>query len=161
LAVPSSGRIHVEVEGLQQLLRLNVERAEASQQLLVAELDVLRRGHGRHQAGLLIDHADAGGERVAGAIEAGELAVDIVFAGGQPDRPGDRLAQGRFAGTVLAHQCMHFAGIEIEIDVFDGVDAAVDLAARDDAQHRHRRRGGCLRLDHEHAHTRTPGLSDA
>ena len=31
---------------------------------------------------------------------------------------------------------MHLAGIEIEIDVFDGVHAAIDLAAVDDAQHR-------------------------
>ena len=35
------------------------------EQLLVAEFDVLRRSHRRHQAGFLIDHADAGGERIA------------------------------------------------------------------------------------------------
>ena len=62
---------------MQQLLRLDVERAEPRQQLFVAELDVLRRRHRRHQARLLIDHADAGGERVARLLEIDALAVDI------------------------------------------------------------------------------------
>ena len=57
----------MEVQRLQKLLRLNVQLLEAGDELLVAEFDVLRRGHGRHQAGLLIDHADAGSERIARA----------------------------------------------------------------------------------------------
>ncbi len=47
-------------------------------QLLVAEFDVLRRRHGRHQAGFLIDHADAGGERIARPFEIDRLAVDVI-----------------------------------------------------------------------------------
>ena len=126
----------MEVQRLQQLLRLDVQRAEARQQFFVAELDVLRRRHGRHQARLLVDHADAGGERVARLLEIDRLAVDIDFARGQPDRARDRLAQRRLAGAVLADQRMDLAGKEIEIDAFDGVHAAIDLAAVDDAQHR-------------------------
>ena len=129
-------RIDVEVQRLQQLLRLDVQLLEAGDELLVAEFDVLRRGHGRHQAGLLIDHADAGSERIARPLEIDRLAVDVILARRQLDGAGDRLAEGRFAGAVLADQRMHFAGIKIEIDVFDGVHAAIDLAAADDAQHR-------------------------
>ena len=68
----------MEIQRLQKLLRLDVERAKAREQLFVAELDVLRRGHGRHQARLLIDHADAGGERVARRLEVDRLAVDAI-----------------------------------------------------------------------------------
>ena len=97
-------RIDVEIQRLQQLLRLDVQLFEAGDQLLVAEFDVLRRRHGRHQAGLLIDHADAGGERIARPLEIDRLAVDVIVARGQLDGAGDRLAQGRFAGAVLADQ---------------------------------------------------------
>ena len=58
-------RVDVEIERLQELLRLDVQRAKACEQLLVAEFDVLRGSHRRHQARFLIDHADAGGEGVA------------------------------------------------------------------------------------------------
>ena len=129
-------RVDLEIERLQQLLRLDVEGAEAREQLLVAELDVLRRRHGRHQAGFLVDHADAGGERVARRLEINRLAVDAIGAGGEPDRAGDRLAERRLAGAVLADQRVHLAGVEVEIDAFDGVHAAVDLAAVADAEHR-------------------------
>ena len=133
-------RVDVEVERLQELLRLDVERAEAGEQLFVAELDVLRRRHGRHQAGFLVDHADAGGERVARRLEIDRLAVDAVGAGGEPDRAGDRLAERRFAGAVLADQRVHLAGVEVEIDPLDGMHAAIDLAAVGDAEHRLARR---------------------
>ena len=73
-------RIDVEIEGLQELLRLDIEGAEAGDQLLIAEFDVLRRGHRRHQAGFLIDHADAGSERIARLVEIGGLAVNVIFA---------------------------------------------------------------------------------
>ena len=105
-------------------------------QLLVAEFDVLRRRHRRHQAGFLIDHADAGCERIARRVEIDRLAVDEIIARGQLDGAGDRLAERRFAGAVLADQRVDLAGMEIEIDVLDGVHAAIDLAAVDDAQHR-------------------------
>ena len=109
---------------------------EAGDQLLLAEFDVLRRGHGRHQAGFLIDHADTGGERIARPLEIDELAVDVILAGGQLDGAGDRLAERRLAGAILADQPVNLAGIEIEIDVFDGMHAAIDLAAVHDAKHR-------------------------
>ena len=59
----------MEIERLQKLLRLDVEGAKARQQLFIAELDVLSRRHGRDQTGFLIDHADAGGERVTRRME--------------------------------------------------------------------------------------------
>src|SRR6185437_6732937 len=133
-------RIDMEVQRLQQLLRLDVQLLEARDELLVAEFDVLRRRHGRHQAGLLVDHADAGSERIARPLEIDRLAVDVIFARCQLDGAGNGLAEGRFAGAVLAYQRMDFAAIEVEIDGFDGVHAAVNLVAADDPQHRLRGR---------------------
>ena len=46
------------------------------------------------------------------------------------------LRQGRFAGAILADQRMDLAGIEVEIDRFDGVHAAINFVAADDLQHR-------------------------
>ena len=63
----------------------------------------------RHQAGLLIHHADAGGERIARSVEVDELAIDDDLAGGQLDRAGDRLAERRFTGAVFAYQRMDLA----------------------------------------------------
>jgi hypothetical protein len=154
--------IDLEIQRLQQLLGLDVERAKARQQLLVAELDILRRRHGRHQARLLIDHGDAGAERIARPLEMRGHAVDIIVAGGELDRARDCLAQGRLPGAVLAHHGMHFAGIEIEIHTLDRMDAAIDLAAADHAQHRLSRRrhggdAGCGRSfgHHRIVHVRT------
>src|SRR6185437_17023032 len=58
------------------------------------------------------------------------------LAGGQLDGARDGLAERRLARAVLADQRVNLAGIEVEIDSLDGVDAAVDFAAVDDLQHR-------------------------
>ena len=71
-----------------------------------------------------------------GPLEIDRLAVDVILAGGQLDGAGDRLAERRLAGAVLADQPVNLAGIKIEIDVFDGMHAAIDLAAVHDAKHR-------------------------
>src|SRR5205823_15086115 len=80
-----------------------------------------------------------------------------------PDRAGDRLGERRFAGAVLADQRVDLAGIEVEIDSFDGMNAAVDLAAADDAQHGLAARGsGARRLAVQRGgvvHARPPGSS--
>ena len=49
---------------------------------------------------------------------------------------GNGLAKGRFSGAILADQSMYFAGVEVKIDRFDGVHAAINLVAADDLQHR-------------------------
>ncbi len=70
----------MEIERLQKLLRLDVEGAKACQQPFIAELNVLRCGHGRDQTRFLIDHADAGGQRVTRRMEVNVFAVDAIDA---------------------------------------------------------------------------------
>ena len=71
LAAPSvpTGRrgIDVEIERLQELLRRDVDAAQPVEELLGAEIEVLRHRHRRHQAGLLEHHGDAAPQRFAAA----------------------------------------------------------------------------------------------
>ena len=58
------GRIDVEVQRLQELLAGDVDAAQPVEALLVGQVDVLRDGQRRHQAGLLVDHRDAALQRL-------------------------------------------------------------------------------------------------
>src|SRR6516165_7621099 len=122
-------RVDMEIQGLQELLGLNVQRAEPRQQFFIAKLDVLGGRHGRYQARFLIDHADAGRESITWLLEIDPLAVHVHVAGGQPDRPGDRLAERRLSSSVFADQRVDLARIEVEAHALYGVDAAINLAA--------------------------------
>ncbi len=55
----SDGRIDVEVQRLQELLRGDVDAAQTIVKALLAEKQVLRHGHRRHETVLLKHHADA------------------------------------------------------------------------------------------------------
>ena len=58
---------------------------------------------------------------------AGRLAVDLDRTGIGLDQAGDDLDQRALAGAVLAEQRHHLAGAELEIDLGEGLDAAVAL----------------------------------
>src|SRR5882757_9419393 len=88
--------------------------------------------------------------------------VDLNGAGKSTLCAGDRLAEGRLAGTVLADQRVHLAGVEIEVDVLDGMHTAVDLAAMDDVQHRLLGRDRCRYGSGQHlVHVRPPERSSS
>ena len=84
---------------------------------LAAEEDVLGHGEVRAEVDLLVDGADPGGLRPAAgrrsdtllAVERDRARVDAVDA-------GQHLDQGRLAGAVLAHQGVHLAGEQPEVD---------------------------------------------
>src|SRR3984885_1324149 len=157
--------VDMEVERLQELLSLDVESAEAGQQLFVAELDVLGGRHRRHQTCFLVDHTDTGGERVARPVEMGRLAANEDLAGGQSDGAGDCLAERRLAGPVLADQRVNLSRTKLEIDAIDGMDAAIDLAAVDHSQYRtlggDRRLVGVPRQLFDIAHGIAPDVSSS
>ena len=74
------------------------------------------RGRGRCSK-LLMHHADAGVQRVAGRAEAHLLAVELHRAGDIRMHAGDDLHQRRLAGAVLADEAVDLAGAQREIDV--------------------------------------------
>src|SRR5262249_43449417 len=106
------------------------------QQSLIAEFDILRGRHRGYQAGLLVDHADAGAQCAARTVEIDLLAVNKDLARGQLDRTSNCLAQGRLAGPILSDKRMNLARTKLEIDAFDGMNAPIDLAAVDYPEHR-------------------------
>jgi hypothetical protein len=57
-------RVDVEVERLQELLRRYVESPQSVEKTLMAEIQVLRNGHGGHEAGFLEHHRDADVQRL-------------------------------------------------------------------------------------------------
>src|SRR3984885_3752483 len=93
----------------------------------------------------------------------GRLPPALDLSGGQFDGASDCLAERRLAGPVLADQCMYLSGTKLEIDVIDGMDAAIDFAAVGHPQHRApgggRLRGGLPRQLFDIAHGFAPDVS--
>ncbi len=127
-------RLDMEIHRLQQLLRADVDGAKPGEELFSAELNVLRHRHRRHQAVFLVDHGDTARERVGGRAEMARLAVERDLARAELHGTGRRLAQGRLAGAVLAHQRMDFAGKQIEVDVLNRRRAFVHLRGAADPE---------------------------
>ena len=76
---------------------------------LVAEEHVLGHAQRRNDRQLLVDHADAGGQGVAGRPEMDRPAVDAHLAVIAGMDAGDDLHQRRLARAVLADEAMHLA----------------------------------------------------
>ena len=125
------GRIDVEVERLQELLAGDVDAAQPVEALVVGQVDVLRDGQRRHQAGLLVDHRDAALQRFRRRCRARPSAPSIQISPAVGcDDAGQHLGQRRLAGAVLAEQRMHLAAMQREGDVLDRRHAAILLGAR-------------------------------
>ena len=85
-----------------------------------------------HQVDLLVDRPDPELLRVVRRPEPHGRPVQPELAGRQRERPRDRLDQGGLAGAVLAHERVHLAGEEPEVDPVErGVGAEVDGRPRE------------------------------
>src|SRR6185437_3905132 len=115
-----------------------VDAAEAALRRM-AEKDVLRHRQFREQQQLLIDGGDAGAPRVVGAGETGLEAVDEDGALVGLHDAGHDLDERRFAGAVLAHQCVNLAGMYVVGDATQRPDAGKALL---DVAHFQARRAG-------------------
>jgi hypothetical protein len=120
------------MHALENLARLGVEPVLVEEEpqpaaRLAADENVLRHGQMIHQLQFLMNDADAGGLRFARARERDRLAINEDFAGILRIDAGEDLHQRRFAGAVLAHQRMDFAGDQLEPDVVQRPDAGKAL----------------------------------
>ena len=88
-----------------------VERPSGPRVDLDAEHDVLGDGEHRHEHEVLVDHADAGGDRVARAAERDRLAVDQDLALVGLVEAVQDVHQRGLAGAVLAEQGEDLAGL--------------------------------------------------
>ena len=99
-----------EIQRLQELLRGDIDAAQAVEELLVAEIEVLRHRHRRHQAGLLEHHGDAGVAAPHAARRSRSPGPRwSILPAGRLDDAGHDLGQRRLAGAVLAEQRMDLA----------------------------------------------------
>ena len=129
---PASARVDVDAEPLQMLARLArpwraSDGAEPADRLH-AEEDILGDRQVRRDAQLLMHHADAGRQRVAGGAEATgapSQAHDPAIVG---VHAGDDLHQRALAGAVLADETMDLAGGQREVDAVQRQHAAEGLA---------------------------------
>ena len=81
---------------------------------------------------MLVDHADAGGDRRLAAVDDDRLAVDADLAGiGLVEAVKDR-HQRRLAGAVLADDAVDRSLLDLEIDAAVGVDRAEALVDADE-----------------------------
>ena len=110
---------------------------------LLAEEDVLGDGQHRDEHEVLVDHADAAGDRVGGSGDLDRLAVEQDLALVRRRQPVEDVHQRRLAGAVLAEQGVDLARPDVEVDVVVGDDARIALG---DAAHLER--GALQRLGH-------------
>jgi len=106
-----------------------------------AEDDILRHGLGGNQHEVLMDHAQAGRDRIARGPETDALAFHVDRAGFRLVEAGQHVHQGALAGAILAQQRVDLALAQVEIDMIVGKYAG---EAFDDPDHLH-----CIdRVDH-------------
>jgi hypothetical protein len=94
---------------------------------LLAEDDVLGDGQHGHEHEVLVDHADATGDRIRGTTQGDGLPVhqDLALVGlGQPVQD---VHEGRLAGTVLTQQGVDLARPDLQVDAVVGDDARIAL----------------------------------
>ena len=104
-----------------------VEEAAA----LGAEHDVLEHGEILDQHEMLVDHADAGGDRRLAVVDGDRPALDADLAGiGLVEAVEDR-HQRRLAGAVLADDAVDRARLDLKIDGAVGVDRTEALVDAD------------------------------
>ena len=89
--------------------------------------DILRRGEHVHELEVLVDHADAQVQRVAGGADGRRLVADIDLAlVGEVDT-GDHVHQGRLAAAVFAQQGQNLAAAHAQGNILVGHDGAKGL----------------------------------
>ena len=94
---------------------------------LGAQQDVLQHRQGLHQHEVLVDHADAGGDRVARAGDRRRPAGYLDRAGVGAVEPVEDAHQGRLAGAVLADDAVNGPGRHHQRHVAVGLHGAEPL----------------------------------
>ena len=120
-------RRDVEVQRLQKLLCGDIDAAQAVVEAFLAEEQVLRHRHGRHEAVLLEHHGDAEVTRLERRLRRDGNAIDRHRSRRQRHDAGHDLRQRRLAGAILADQRVDLSASQVEIDAVDGRNAGVEL----------------------------------
>ena len=101
---------------------------EAPLHNLVAQEDVFRDGQLRHQAELLIDDGDARLGCVVPVVDDDVLPVDVDLPVVLGVDAGDDFDDGAFPRAVLAHEGVDLSLADLQVDVFQHLDAVEGFA---------------------------------
>ena len=136
--------VDLEAEALAELddpaVRLLAVEEDAVGHRLLAEEDVLGDGEHRHEHEVLVDHADAAGDRVGRPVDRDGRAVEQDLALVRDGQPVQDVHEGRLAGAVLAEQGVDLAGPQVEADVVVGEHAGIAFRDPPHLERRHERR---------------------
>ena len=94
---------------------------------LQPQSDILRHREDRNQHEMLVHHADPGGDRVLGRPDGHGLVVEPYLALVWLQQPVEDVHQRCLAGAVLAEQGADLAGLDGQVDVVIGDEAAEPL----------------------------------
>ena len=122
--------VDVDIEALQTLPGALSRRSpidESKLLRLAQKRQILGHRHGRDKVDLLIDRADPERLRVARLADVDRATVEPDFAFVPLQGAGQDLDQGRFAGSVLAHERMDFARLHLEVDAIERPHAGKGL----------------------------------
>jgi hypothetical protein len=131
--------IDVVADPPQRLARRLVQRRpvdEAARAVPPAEEDVLADRERLHERELLVDDRDAPPAGRLRRAEGSVLAVEEHPALVGDDRSRDHLHQRRLPRAVLPEQGVDLAGVDLEVDAGEGLDAGIRLADALEAQKR-------------------------
>ena len=106
---------------------------------------------GLHEHEVLVDHADAQVDGLAGALDVDGRAVDEDLAGVGGEQPVGDVHQRRLAGAVLAEQGDDLAAVNVERDVVVREDARESLGDVREPQNGRRRPRTRMRMSREQA----------
>src|SRR2546425_1849533 len=101
-----------------------------------AQHDVLGDRHRRHEHEVLVDHPDAGGERLARGVIGERPLLERDRAGVGPDEPEQHVHQGGLPRAVLAEEPEDGPRRDDEVDPTVGAHGAVGLRDTEHAEHR-------------------------
>ena len=106
---------------LRAVLRSNAASGPAD--ALGAQRDRLHDVEHRHELEVLVDHPDAGVDRLARVSEGAGRPVDDDLARVRLVQAGQDVHQGGLAGPVLTEEAQHLAAVDRDADVVVGEDA--------------------------------------
>ena len=136
--------VHLHVERLGDLAHLPHARSPAQPQprLVPAEHQVLRDGQRLDQPKVLVDHADAGCERVPRRVEPHGLAEQLDLSVVRAVEARQHVHQRGLARAVLAEERVHLSRGGLEVDVLVRDDAREALRDSPHRDGRYRRGAG-------------------
>ena len=104
---------------------LAIEKAAVN--AFAAQHDIVDNAHYGHELEMLMDHADAQIDGIAGGVQFDGAAIDKYLTLGGLIQPVDDIHKGRFAGAVFPQESEDLALVQGKVYLFIGDDTGEEL----------------------------------